>query len=39
MGAKEKLKIGLNTVIAATQPGELDAMTPQSHFSKSIIKK
>jgi hypothetical protein len=39
VGTKDKLESVLNTVIAATQSGELDAMIPQSHFSKSIIKK
>ena len=39
VGTKNKLESVLNTVIAATQSGELDAMIPQPHFFKSIIKK
>ena len=38
VGTKNKLETVLNTVIAATQSGELDAMIPQPHFFKSIIK-
>ena len=39
VGSRDNLETVLNTVIAATQSGELDKMLPDSHFSKSIIKK
>tara|TARA_Y100000294_G_C8318702_1_gene241764 strand:- start:22 stop:435 length:414 start_codon:yes stop_codon:yes gene_type:complete len=38
VGSKDNLETVLNTVISATESGELDKMLPDSHFSKSITK-